>query len=129
MSDSDSNGEVAVKKYLVSDSKGEFVIEIPAEGWKITFGYINPAVRDPDGYAGRGGQGHCLRIYEGKDKLRAVFGNVTGIRDLAIPLARKVDKQTGSSEWTMDSAGNFDGKRSVKVEGAFELETGDEPEF
>jgi hypothetical protein len=121
MSD-DSNGEVAVRKYLVSEPRGEFVIEIPAEGWKITFGYVNPAI--PDGGV-RGAQGHCLRIYEGKDKLRAVFGNVTGIRDLAIPLARKVEKQTGSSEWTMDSAGNFDGRQTVKVEGGF-LEMGDD---
>jgi hypothetical protein len=124
MSDGD-DGEVVVevKKYLVSDDRGEFVIEIPAEGWKITFGYVNPAVRDDVGMAGRG-RGHCLRIYEGKDKLRAVFGNVTGIRDLAIPLARKIEKQTGSSKWTQDSMGNFDGAQSVKVE--FELEAGDE---
>jgi hypothetical protein len=99
-------------KYLVTDDKGDFVIEVPKSGWKITFGYVNPAVRD-DGGMGR--RGHCLRVYEGKD-LRAVFGNVTGIRDLAIPLARRVERQVGESRWSMDSAGNFEGSKSVKVD-------------
>lgn len=102
-----------VTKYLVTDDKGDFVIEVPKTGWKITFGYVNPAVRDDGGGMGR--RGHCLRVYEGKD-LRAVFGNVTGIRDLAIPLARRVERQVGESRWTMDSAGNFEGSHSVKVD-------------
>jgi hypothetical protein len=108
-----SDVEVSVTKYLVTDDKGDFVIEVPKAGWKITFGYVNPAVRDQgDGY---GKRGHCLRVYEGKD-LRAVFGNVTGIRDLAIPLARRVERQVGEARWSMDSAGNFEGSKSVKVD-------------
>lgn len=102
-----------VTKYLVSDDKGDFVIEVPKTGWKITFGYVNPAMRDDMGGGPR--RGHCLRVYEGKD-LRAVFGNVTGIRDLAIPLARRVERQVGESRWSMDSAGNFEGSKSVKVD-------------
>lgn len=114
-----------VTKYLVTDDKGDFVIEVPND-WKVTFGYVNPAVRDPNGYGGK--QGHCLRVYEGKSKeapLRAVFGNVTGLRDLSIPLARRVDRQVGTSQWTQDSAGNFSGSMEIKVdtltldEGAF----------
>jgi hypothetical protein len=106
--------EPNVTKYLVTDDRGEFVIEVPKTGWKITFGFVNPAVRDGgDGYGGK--RGHCLRVYEGKD-LRAVFGNVVGIRDMAIPLARKVERQVGSAEWAMDSTGNFKGSREVKVE-------------
>lgn len=101
-------------KFLVTDDRGEFVIEIPKTGWKLTFGYVNPAIRDDHGMTGRSGRGHCLRIYEGKD-LRAVLGNVTAIRDLSIPFARKVEKQTGSAEWTMDSEGNFDRSTSRKV--------------
>jgi hypothetical protein len=111
-----------VTKYLVTDDKGDFVIEVPKNtGWKITFGYVNPAVRD-DGMGRRGG--HCLRVYEGKD-LRAVFGNVTGIRDLAIPLARRMERQVGESRWTMDSAGNFEESKSVKVD-RFMLPDGDD---
>jgi hypothetical protein len=100
-------------KYLVTDNKGEFVIELPDDGWKITFAHVNPAA--PERGFGGDGRGYCLRVYKGKE-LRAVFGNVTGIRDLAIPLARKVERQTGSSSWTMDSAGNFEGTKKVEVD-------------
>jgi hypothetical protein len=110
-------------KYLVSDSKGDFVIEVPKEGWKITFGFVNPAIRDTDGYGGKAG--HCLRVYEGKI-LRAVFGGVTGVRDLAIPLARRIDKQTGSSSWTKDSSGNFTGSQEIKVDSELVLEPGED---
>lgn len=103
-----------VTKYLVSDDKGDFVIEIPKTGWKLTFGYVNPAVRDQGGDYGGGKRGHCLRVYEGKE-LRAVFGNVTGLRDLAIPLARRVERQVGTAEWAQDSAGNFKGSTEIKV--------------
>lgn len=98
-------------KYLVNDSKGEFVVELPAS-WKLTFGYVNPA-SSRQGYAAN--EGHCLRIWEG-DKLRAVYGNVRGFRDLSIPLARKVTKETGSATWTMDSQGNFEEQKKVTVE-------------
>jgi hypothetical protein len=117
MTEPDDNPNVT--KYLVTDDKGDFVIEVPRTGWKLTFGYVNPAVRDTGGGMGR--QGHCLRVYEGKE-LRAVFGNVTGLRDLAIPLARRVERQVGNSQWSMDSAGNFEGSKSVKVE-TLELDT------
>jgi hypothetical protein len=117
MTEPDDNPNVT--KYLVTDDKGDFVIEVPKTGWKLTFGYVNPAVRDTGGGMGR--QGHCLRVYEGKE-LRAVFGNVTGLRDLAIPLARRVERQVGNSQWSMDSAGNFEGSKSVKVE-TLELDT------
>jgi hypothetical protein len=110
-----------VVKYLVSDSKGEFVIEMAKQGWKVTFANVNPAARGEGGYGGRG-EGHCLRVWEGT-ALRAVFANVTGVRDLAIPLARRVEKQTGSASWTMDSAGNFEGTRKVDVESALVLES------
>jgi hypothetical protein len=73
-------------KYLVTTARGEFVIEIP-ETWKVTFGAVNPGSGSPGSYE-RGL--HCLRVWESKDKLRAVFGDVRGIRDLSIPLARKV---------------------------------------
>jgi len=109
-----------VVKYLVTDTKGEFVIEIPKQGWKVTFANVNPAVRE-GGYADRGA--HCLRVWEGQ-ALRAVFGSVTGVRDLSIPLARKVERQTGSSAWTMDSAGNFESTRKVDVDSEFVLEAG-----
>jgi hypothetical protein len=110
-------------KYLVTDDRGEFVIELPV-GWKITFGYVNPGLREQGGYGGK--QGHCLRIYKGKE-LRAVLGNVTAVRDLSIPFMRKVERQTGSAEWTKDSIGNFARTEKVNVESELILEPGDGP--
>jgi hypothetical protein len=42
-------------------------------------------------------------VWEG-EKLRAVLCDVRGFRDLSIPLARKVESETGSSTWTSDDA-------------------------
>lgn len=100
-------------KYLVQRGKGgsNFVIEIPAS-WKVTFGYVNPS-RSGDAY--NRGEGHCLRVYEG-EKLRAVYGDVVGFRDLSIPMAQEVRKETGSSQWTMDSEGNFESNKKVEVQ-------------
>lgn len=111
-----------VIRYLVKAAEGEFIIEIPAS-WKITFGFVNPA-KSGDSY-GRG-EGHCLRVYEG-EKLRAVYADVRGFRDLSIPLARKVQKETGSTQWTQDSSGNFERSTKVEVESELVLEAGEAP--
>jgi hypothetical protein len=96
-------------KYLVKEKGGEFVIEVPAS-LKLTFSAVNPE-------RGRGGfdEGHCLRVWEG-EKLRAVYGNVTGFRDLSIPLARKIKREVGEASWTQDSSGNFERNTKVDVE-------------
>jgi hypothetical protein len=122
MSDTENVTDSDKIKYLVSDTKGEFVIELPPT-WKVTFSNVNPAVGGDGGYRDRS---YCVRVWEKKDVLRAVFCNVIGIRDMAIPLARKVEKQTGSSTWSQDSVGNFEGTRKVEVEGGFVLESGDD---
>jgi hypothetical protein len=98
-------------KYLVTTARGEFVIELPSS-WKVTFAAVNPA--GPN----MGRDLHCLRVWESKDKLRAVFCDVRGIRDLSIPLARKVNKETGSAEWTRDDLGNFEesSRRQIEAE-------------
>lgn len=103
-------------KYLVSDKQGEFIIELPAT-WKVTFAAVNPS----NGQSYR--DGFCLRVWEGQ-KLRAVFNNVQRFRDLSIPLARKVSRETGSSSWTQDSQGNFEEARTVNVE--HRIEPGDD---
>lgn len=99
-------------KYLVTTAQGEFVIELP-ETYKVTFGAVNPG-GNPQGMHGR--DLHCLRIWESKEKLRAVFCDVRGIRDLSIPLARKVEVQTGSAEWTRDDLGNFESQARRHIE-------------
>lgn len=112
-------------RYLVQrSSESDVIIEIPAT-WRLTFGYVNPA-HSEGGY--RGGQGHCLRIYEG-EKLRAVMGNVAGFRDLSIPLARKFEKESGEAKWSRDSDGNFEGNEQRQLETGFSIEEVDNIDF
>jgi hypothetical protein len=99
-------------KLLVTDQRGQFVIELPA-GYRVTFGQVNPG----------SGQGfdrnlHCLRVWDGPGKtarLRAVFCDVRGIRDLSLPFARKIEKETGSAQWSRDDLGNFEQSSSRKM--------------
>lgn len=104
-------------KYLLLGGKGDFVIEVP-ESWRLTFGAVNP------GGPTHGRDMHCVRVWAGQ-KLRAVYCDVRGFRDLSIPLARKIDKEVGETKWTMDSAGNFEGERKVTHEdGGYQLDAG-----
>jgi hypothetical protein len=125
--DEEDDGPATVK-YLILQQGGEFVIELPAE-YKLTFGAVNP-----------GGQMgprdlHCLRVYDGANTktshLRAVYCDVRGFRDLSIPLARKVQKETGSTSWTMDSEGGFETtrKRELLSEGWIEPDDPDDIPF
>jgi hypothetical protein len=101
--------------YYVSCSDGDFVFQIPAD-WKVTFGAVNPGA----GNMGRHDL-HCLRIWEG-EKLRGVICNVRGVRDLSIPLMRKVSKETGSASWTRDSTGGFTEQAAAQIETSFEAD-------
>jgi hypothetical protein len=108
-------------EYLVTTASGEFVIEVPPD-WQVTFGAVNPGA-NPQGMHGR--DLHCLRVWDGSGRnkaLRAVFCDVRGIRDLSIPLARKIQKETGSAEWTMDSDGSFERSARRKIEERIERE-------
>jgi hypothetical protein len=104
MSDTDPVSET--RRILVQKDRGEdFIIEIQPD-WKLTFGAVNP------GAPPHGRDLHCLRIYDGPNtkaaSLRAVVCDVRGFRDLSIPLARKVSKETGAASWTQDSEGGFE---------------------
>lgn len=102
--------ETPLIRYLISRSSGgNLLIEIPAD-WKVTFAQVNPD-RSNTRYENHGA--HCVRVWEG-EKLRAVFPNSIGLRDLSIPCATEVRRETGSSTWESDSEGNFE--KSVKVE-------------
>jgi hypothetical protein len=109
-------------KYLVTTNRGEFVIEIE-RNWKLTFGAVNPG-GNPQGMHGR--DLHCLRIWDGQNTktahLRAVFCDVRGFRDLSLPLARKVEKQTGAAEWTRDDLGNFETSSRREIESSWDHE-------
>lgn len=110
-------------QYLVGCTKGDFVIEIPAT-WKVTFAQVNP---DPSGNRGYNDNAHCVRVWEG-EKLRAVFANCIGLRDMSIPLARKVVKTESESEYKSDSLGNFTSASSRKMlDMGFVVEAEDDP--
>jgi hypothetical protein len=105
-------------QYLVQRVKGTFLIEIPAH-WKVTFSAVNPNAHQ-GGYR----DGHCLRVYEG-EKQRAVFGDVVGFRDMSIPYAVEIRKETGSSQWERDSNGSFKENIEVNVERRLEAPDGE----
>jgi hypothetical protein len=120
------NMEGETLKYLVREGggrkfggggEGQFVIEIPAS-WKVTFSSVNPNSQHPGEY--------CLRVWEG-EKLRAVYCDVVAFRDLSIPMAREIRKETGSSTWENDSDGNFSESRTVSVDRAMLVEDVDQP--
>lgn len=109
-------------RYLVNQDKGEFVIEIPA-AWKVTFGAVNPSAGNGSGRYDL----HCLRVYEG-EKLRAVYCDVKGFRDLSIAMARKVQSEMRESTWTQDSEGNFEAVAKRQLgESAFVVENEEVP--
>jgi hypothetical protein len=119
VSNRQADPEAKVTLLVQRDRGGDFTMEVPA-AWKITFGAVNP------GAPPHGRDLHCLRVWEG-EKLRAVFCDVRGFRDLGIPLAIKVTKETGSAEWVHDSAGNFERTEKRMIETRLE-DTDEAPE-
>jgi hypothetical protein len=105
-------------KYLITDREGQFVIEVPA-WWKVTFSAVNPNDRAPSGH-------YAVRVWEG-EKLRAVFDSVKNMRDLSIPLARRMVQETTAAQWSRDSMGNFEETRKGQIDSSFPLEEADDP--
>lgn len=117
-----SNKEATIQYYIERANEPDVIVEVPAH-WKVTFGYVNPS-KSRDSY--QRGDGHAVRMYEG-EKLRMVMGNATGLRDLSIPLANKVEKQVGESKWEKDSSGNFKEENSLQIEAETTLVEEDDP--
>jgi hypothetical protein len=104
-------------KYMVQRAGApDFVLEVRAD-WKVTFGAVNPGSQN----VGRHDL-HCMRVWEG-EKLRAVFCDVRGFRDLSLPLALKVERETGSATWEQDSTGNFERTEKRAIEAIYTDET------
>ncbi len=62
------------------------------EGWKITFSPWSNQGGNTKSYGQTGVQnsvGWMLRLYETKERQRAVFTNVVQFRDLSLPIRRK----------------------------------------
>jgi hypothetical protein len=108
-------------RLLVTTNAGEMIIDLPA-GCRVTFGAVNPG-GNSQGMASR--DLHCMRVWEGTGKsaiLRAVFCDVRGFRDLSIPLARKVERQVGSTQWTSDFDGAHETTSRHQLESRFDPE-------
>lgn len=106
-----NKAEPELIKYLVQRERAaDFVVEVAAD-WKVTFGAVNPGGQSH-------GHLHCMRVWEG-EKLRAVFCDVRGFRDLSLPLAMKVERETGSASWEQDSNGNFERSEKRMIEATY----------
>jgi hypothetical protein len=113
MANRQNAAEPELLTYMVQRAgQPDIQIQVPAS-WKLTFGAVNP------GAPPHGRDLHCLRVWEG-EKLRAVFCDVRGFRDLSIPLARKVEVETGTSSWTRDDAGNYETSMKRQLEARYE---------
>lgn len=69
------------RQYLIKSSGETRIITIP-ESWKVTYGPVSPGSKY--------GDGNVLRVYESKEKQRAIFTNVVSFRDLSIPVRKLV---------------------------------------
>lgn len=57
-----------------------------------------------------------LRIWEGTDKQRAIFTNVTSFRDLSIPIQVAAVRKFGTEGWYEDDGKTWVGDRADLVE-------------
>lgn len=100
--------------YLVQRAgQPDFQLQVKAD-WKLTFGAVNPGAQGPGRH-----DLHCLRVWEG-EKLRAVFCDVRGFRDLSLPFARKIEVETGTATWARDDSGNYEASSKRKLEERYE---------
>jgi hypothetical protein len=100
--------ETGTRTYeIVTAREGKFRIDIP-EAWKVTFGPII-------GAKGYDGGGMAFRVWESEKQQRALFTNVTGFRDLSLPMMREAVRKYGTDDWVMDD-GSYVGKKSETVE-------------
>lgn len=70
-------------RYLIEDDKGEFTLDVPST-WKVTYGKLHAGARMEYGRE----NGNVLRLYETKEKQRAVFLNVVRFRDMSLQMCR-----------------------------------------
>ena len=88
---------------------GQRRLTVPAN-WKVTFGPTVPFERKgAGGYRGDEGT-WSLRLYEGSDKLRAIFTDVRAFRDTSIVIT---EKRIRTKRQTVDKASTKGGKTVI----------------
>lgn len=102
------SADPAVRTYEITLKDGGAVrVDIP-ETWKVTFGPIAGA----KGYDGGGG--FAFRAWEAETKQRLLLTQVTGFRDIGLPMTRRAVRRFGSDDWFADD-GSWTGKRADLV--------------
>lgn len=100
--------KVTSRTLLVQEtSDKEFRITIP-EGAMVTFGPTAPYTQTgKGGYGMSSDKGWSLRVYASKAKtdLMAVFSGVQSFRDISMPHAKLVIRESGKSVWKSDEEG------------------------
>jgi len=96
--------------------RGPIRITIPAT-WKVTFGALVPAK------AGASMGPHGLRIWEGTDKQRAVFANVSSFRDLSLDIQVAAIRKYGTEDWYLDDGSLWVGLNADLVEKGWKSES------
>lgn len=112
--------EKELKVYLLEFKGGtKKRITIPAD-YKVTFGPLVPGSKSHNGH-----DSLCLRIYETKEKQRAVFTNVMSFRDQSIPVSERIvhTKNERATRQTADGAQDF----TVQAQYTEWRDEGDEP--
>ena len=120
-----TNETKEMKTYLLRGSDGTKRITIPAE-WKITYGKLHGGREENGKWSGGSGQPNVLRIYESKEKQRAIFTNIVEFRDTSIKCEKLVTNKEEKIE-ILHSRGITDAKeqrkhRQVWIEDAVEEE-------
>lgn len=103
---------------LVTEQGGtEFKITIPAGG-RVTFGPTVPYAAKAQQFGSS--QGWSLRVYESAaaTSLIACFSGVAAFRDVDIPHARAIVKESGKTLWKSDETG-YEVTESVQREQSF----------
>lgn len=98
---------VKPRTLLVKNLETEFKITIPP-GSRVTFGPTIPFKAEKGGINQfNPGGGYSLRVYANSknDSLIAVFGGIVEFRDISIPHAKLVIRESGKSLWRSDEDG------------------------
>lgn len=112
---------VKPRTLMIQMKDDEYRVTIPA-GARVTFGPTIPyQKKSKNGYASESHDGYSLRVYENEknDSLIAVFSGVSSFRDIAIPHAKLIIRESGKSVWKSDEEG-YKVEHEIKKEQTFE---------
>ena len=112
MADETQTDEAATITYEIEFTHGARKrVTVPAD-WRVTYGPLTPGVK---GGSYGDGEGAVLRMYESKDKQRAMFRKVTSFIDLSIKMQVEIVDTAEDTFVESDSDGNYEGRSNRAV--------------